>query len=249
MDAHSSGGDDFSVGCILSIKTTLGDEFEAQVITFDPPSNILVLQEGKSGSGQLRNIRLLKANYIESFKYLGQAEDPLDPKKFNLDLNSLQSREDSAIRQAEREVERIGVGVTAEAQSIFDALSKTEGMKERDEGEDPCSTDRVELTDFISIMGMLASWNVPGVDVLNPFDLVLNNLLPVRWDKTAIIVLNDVRVCSPYLPESVTGGTPAANDRVRKMLTLKGRDYKVVVVVSDGFQVGIVRLLGENKAL
>ncbi|GMP74833.1 hypothetical protein CsSME_00032125 [Camellia sinensis var. sinensis] len=170
MDAHNSGGDDFSVGCILSIKTTLGDEFEAQVITFDPPSNILVLQEGKSGSGQLRNIRLLKANYIESFKYLGQAEDPLDPKKFNLDLNSLQSREDSAIRQAEREVERIGVGVTAEAQSIFDALSKT---------------------------------------------------LPVRWDKTAIIVLNDVRVCSPYLPESVTGGTPAANDRVRKMVDFK----------------------------
>ncbi|THF97174.1 hypothetical protein TEA_012296 [Camellia sinensis var. sinensis] len=125
MDAHSSSGDDFSVGCILSIKTTLGDEFEAQVITFDPPSNILVLQEGKSGSGQLRNIRLLKANYIESFKYLGQAEDPLDPKKFNLDLNSLQSREDSAIRQ-QRE--------------------------------------------------------------------------------------------NPYLPESVTGGTPAANDRVRKMV-------------------------------
>ncbi|THG05318.1 uncharacterized protein LOC114289439 [Camellia sinensis] len=145
----------------------IDDEFEAQVIIFDPPSNILVLQEGKSGSGQLQNIRLLKANYIESFKYLGQVEDPLDPKKFNLDLNSLQSREDSAIRQAERKVERIGVGVTAEAQSIFDALSKT---------------------------------------------------LPVRWDKTAIIVLNDVRVCSPYLPESVTGGTLAANDRVRKMV-------------------------------
>ncbi|CAI0386445.1 unnamed protein product [Linum tenue] len=28
---------------MLSIKTTLGDEFDGQVITFDRPSNILVL--------------------------------------------------------------------------------------------------------------------------------------------------------------------------------------------------------------
>ncbi|CAI0379644.1 unnamed protein product [Linum tenue] len=28
---------------MLSIKTTLGDEFDGQVVTFDRPSNILVL--------------------------------------------------------------------------------------------------------------------------------------------------------------------------------------------------------------
>ncbi|KAH7835585.1 hypothetical protein Vadar_027617 [Vaccinium darrowii] len=128
-------------------------------------------QEGmKSVSGPRRNIRLLKANYIKEFVLLGQAEDPLDPMKCYVDLNTLQSREESAIRQAEMDAERIGVGVTAQAQSIFDALSKT---------------------------------------------------LPVRWDKTVIVVMNEVRVGSPYLPESVVGGTPAANERVRKVLELE----------------------------
>ncbi|GMN41676.1 hypothetical protein TIFTF001_010893 [Ficus carica] len=30
--------------------------------------------------------------------------------------------------------------------------------------------------------------------------------------------MNEVRVGSPYLPESVRGGTPAANDRVKKVI-------------------------------
>ncbi|KAI3452767.1 hypothetical protein Pfo_009430 [Paulownia fortunei] len=167
MEAQGQA-EELAVGCILSIKTTLGEEFQAQVIAFDRPSNLLILQEGvKSGAGPKRNVRLLKANYIKEFTFLGQGEDPLDIKKCFLDLNTLQAREESAIRQAEADAERIGVGVTSEAQSIFDALSKT---------------------------------------------------LPVRWDKTTIVVMNEVRVSSPYLPESVSGGTPAANERVRKVL-------------------------------
>ncbi|KAL6571783.1 hypothetical protein OROHE_002652 [Orobanche hederae] len=173
MDAQAQD-EEFAVGCILSIKTTLGEEFQAQVIAFDRQSNLLILlalsklQEGvKSGAGPKRNIRLLKANYIKEFTFLGQGEDPLDVSKCFLDLSTLQSREESAIRQAEADAERIGVGVTAEAQRIFDALSKT---------------------------------------------------LPVCWEKTTIVVMNEVRVGSPYLPESVSGGTPAANERVRKVL-------------------------------
>ncbi|GER32321.1 LSM12-like protein [Striga asiatica] len=131
-------------------------------------SNAGKLQEGgQSGAGPRRNIRLLKANYVKEFTFLGQGEDPLDASKCFLDLTSLQSKEESAIRQAEADAERIGVGVTAEAQLIFDALSKT---------------------------------------------------LPVRWDKTTIVVMNEVRVGSPYQPDSVVGGTPAANERVRKVL-------------------------------
>ncbi|XP_051145528.1 uncharacterized protein LOC127261289 [Andrographis paniculata] len=170
MDAQGQG-EGFAIGCLLSIKTTLGEEFQAQVIAFDRPSNLLILQDGViSGAGSKRNIRLLKANCIKEFNYLGQGEDPLDIKKCFLDLNTLQSREDSAIRQAEAEAERIGVGVTPEAQSIFDALAKTH---------------------------------------------------PVRWDKSTIVVMNEVHVSSPYLPESVVGGTSAANERVRKVLELE----------------------------
>ncbi|KAM7251972.1 hypothetical protein ACFE04_023855 [Oxalis oulophora] len=162
---NNSNSEEFAVGCHLSIKTTLGDEFEAQVIAFDRHSNIL-------NNGVRKNIRFLKANYIKEFTFLGQTEDPIDADKCFLDLASLQAREDLAIRQAEADAERIGVGVTTEAQGIFDALSKT---------------------------------------------------LPVRWDKTVIVVMNEVRVCSPYLPESVSGGTAAANERVKKVLELERR--------------------------
>ncbi|XP_008793834.1 uncharacterized protein LOC120106397 [Phoenix dactylifera] len=162
-----ANGEEFAMGCILAIKTTLGDEFEGQIITYDRPSNILVLQEGTTEPGARRNIRLLKANYIKDFTLVGRGEDPLDPKKCFIDLAAIQAREEAALRQAEIVAERIGVGVTAEAQSIFDALSKT---------------------------------------------------LPVHWDKTVIVVMNEVRVCSPYLPDNVNGGTPAANERVKKVL-------------------------------
>ncbi|KAJ6351162.1 hypothetical protein OIU78_007153, partial [Salix suchowensis] len=106
--SSSSSSEDFAVGCLLSIKTTLGEEFDGQVMTFDRPSNVLVLLEG-SKHGPKRDIRFLKANYIKEFSLLGQAEDPLDINKCYIDLHSLQAREELALRQAEADAERIGV--------------------------------------------------------------------------------------------------------------------------------------------
>ncbi len=46
----------------------------------------------------------------------------------------------------------------------------------------------------------------------------MGDRLPVRWEKTAILVMNEVRVSHPYLPDNVLGGPPAANERVRKVV-------------------------------
>ncbi|XP_015688965.1 protein LSM12 homolog [Oryza brachyantha] len=175
-----SGGEEFAIGVLISAKTTLGDEFEGQIVSFDRPTNLLVIQEGvgKAERGERRNVRVIKANYIREFSVVGRADDPLDPAGCVLDLSAIHAREEAALRQAEIEAERIGVGVTPEAQSIFDALSKT---------------------------------------------------LPVQWDKTDIVVMKEVRVCNPYLPENVSGGTSAANERVKKVLDFERKRLLVRV--------------------
>uniref|UniRef100_A0A0D9VKW0 AD domain-containing protein n=1 Tax=Leersia perrieri TaxID=77586 RepID=A0A0D9VKW0_9ORYZ len=160
------GGDEFAIGVLISVKTTLGEEFEGQIVSFDRPTNLLE-GVGRAERGERRNVRVLKANYIREFSVVGRANDPLDPAGCVLDLSAIHAREEAALRQAEIDAERIGVGVTPEAQSIFDALSKT---------------------------------------------------LPVQWDKTDIVVMKEVRVCNPYLPENVSGGTSAANERVKKVV-------------------------------
>ncbi|KAH9550087.1 hypothetical protein CY35_10G054700 [Sphagnum magellanicum] len=163
-----TGGGEYVVGCRLAIKTTFGEDIEGAVLAYDNSSKIVVIQEGSSGPRQ--NLRFLKVNYVKDVTLLGQVEEQFELKTPYLDMTSLQNREEAAIRQAEAEAERFGVGVTQEAQDIFDALSKT---------------------------------------------------LPVRWEKTAILVMNEVRVSHPYLPDDVIGGPPAANERVRKVLELE----------------------------
>ena len=37
------GGEEFAVGVVISAKTTLGEEFEGQIVSFDRPTNLLVI--------------------------------------------------------------------------------------------------------------------------------------------------------------------------------------------------------------
>ncbi|KAL1215338.1 hypothetical protein V5N11_009759 [Cardamine amara subsp. amara] len=74
--------------------------------------------------GDLKNIRMVNANFITELKNLGKVKDPLSKKHLIL-LDALKSKERDAISN----IERIGIGVTVEAQIIFDTLSKTHPVR------------------------------------------------------------------------------------------------------------------------
>jgi len=159
-------GTDYPVGARIALSTTLGEDFEGEIVMHDRNSKTLVLQEIGS-SGVKRNLRFLKTSSIKDWRQVGLAGDLPDLRSLRIDHTLLQQKEEAAIKQAELDAGRIGVGVSSEGQDIFDALGKT---------------------------------------------------LPVRWEKTVIVVLDEVRISSPYRPENATGGNTQSLERVRKVL-------------------------------
>ncbi|KAL0699946.1 hypothetical protein Bca4012_056068 [Brassica carinata] len=129
-DIGAGEGEKLAVGNIYSVKLITGDEFRGIVMAYDPIPNFVVfdiLQEGsKPRPGHSKNTRMVNASFITGLSYLGKTEEPLLTDSCWVNLDGLRAKEALAIsRQAEADAERMGVGVTAEAQSIFDALSKT----------------------------------------------------------------------------------------------------------------------------
>ncbi|GAQ84978.1 hypothetical protein KFL_002150140 [Klebsormidium nitens] len=168
-------GADYPVGARIAFSTTLGEDFEGELILHDRNSRTLVLQEIGS-SGSKRSLRFLKTSCVRDWKQVGQGGDLPDLRNLRVDQTLVQQREEAAIKQAELDAGRIGVGVSDEGQDIFDALGKT---------------------------------------------------LPVRWEKTVIVVLDEVRISGPYRPENASGGNAQSLERVRKVLEQLRRQFPV----------------------
>ncbi|CAH8356875.1 unnamed protein product [Eruca vesicaria subsp. sativa] len=123
---NGAEGEKFSTGNIYSVKLITGDEFRGIVMAYDPIRNFVVFEEGsKPRRGDSKNTRMVNASFITGVSYLGKTEELCLTERCWVNLDGLRAKEALAIRQAEADAERMGVGVTAEAQSIFDALSKT----------------------------------------------------------------------------------------------------------------------------
>jgi hypothetical protein len=53
---------------------------------------------GRAERGERRNVRVIKANYIQDFTVVGKYDDPLDPAACVLDLAAIHAREEAALR-------------------------------------------------------------------------------------------------------------------------------------------------------
>lgn len=121
----SSFGESF-IGAKVTLRTLLGEEIVGELFAFDKATNCVVIQE-KGADKKAGIVRILKANFIKEVVEAEErpADVDLDLKLPPIDTARCQAREAAALKQAEEDVKKIGIGVSDEAQDIFDALSKT----------------------------------------------------------------------------------------------------------------------------
>mmetsp|Transcript_13978 Transcript_13978/g.16888 ORF Transcript_13978/g.16888 Transcript_13978/m.16888 type:complete len:191 (-) Transcript_13978:410-982(-) len=124
-NADTAAFGDLSIGCFVHVRTVLGEDIQGELFAYDSKFNCVCIQE-QSEDGKVTGVRVLKANFIKDVveateRNPGKEVDPLP----TLDMAKCRAREAKALKAAEEEAANIGVGVTEQAQEIFDALAKT----------------------------------------------------------------------------------------------------------------------------
>jgi len=134
---HSRG--EWAVGCKVTLSTTLGEVVSGEVFAYDHQTKCLVIRERKvdvdeadkvlnqTPSSGSWNARIINASFI---KEVLSAERPSSSDSTSLslpvvDLDRCEKREKRSLEDAQKRAELIGIGVTREAQSVFEALAKT----------------------------------------------------------------------------------------------------------------------------
>jgi hypothetical protein len=99
-------------------------ELEGEVFAFDSNARCLVIKQGGStpqqGSFRILTLDGIRSSTVQTARPAG-AVPPLP----QVDLQRCLDREEKALRAAISESAKLGVGVTREAQQIFNALAKT----------------------------------------------------------------------------------------------------------------------------
>jgi len=118
---------DWIIGIKVKIKTTLGEEVEGEIFSYDATTNCVVLSTSNAHSTLKKSYRIFKTNYIKEIQYLGKEPPSLEELENlpSVNIARIRSKEAAVLRTLREEAARIGVGVTEEAQDIFNALSKT----------------------------------------------------------------------------------------------------------------------------
>merc|ERR1711939_754311 len=103
-----------------------GSITQGEIFAFDPLTKCLVIEEHIPQT-QKKNVHIVKAACIKSWEFLGTPDvhGKLVPELPAINATKILQLEAHALQLAELSELKIGKGVTAEAQDIFDALDFT----------------------------------------------------------------------------------------------------------------------------
>jgi len=113
--------DRWAIGMKLKLLSVFDETIVGTVFSFDSSNQAVVLEED-TADGK-KTIRVLKAAFIKTVEALSKPE--LQAKLEHLppvSLDKIAARERRSLQELQAKIDRIGVGVSEEAQAIFDAL-------------------------------------------------------------------------------------------------------------------------------
>ncbi|RPB10385.1 hypothetical protein P167DRAFT_252154 [Morchella conica CCBAS932] len=126
---------DWAIGLRVRVLTIIDDTYEGTIYSYDPLTSTLTLAQNPTSSApnSPADYRILKVSFLKDVTVLGnpnkqqRSNTPFtnaEPKIGPVNLNMLGGKEKDTARSEAARVANIGVGVTAEAQEIYDALSR-----------------------------------------------------------------------------------------------------------------------------
>merc|ERR1712130_402927 len=120
-EANSAAG---LVGFQVAITTTLGESIEGEIFNYDAAARCLILTDPNVPPPK-RSFRVLNVSFVDTVDVKNMPTGPVSLEVPAVDLDKIKAFEQRNLRAALQEAQKIGRGVSPEAQQLFDALSKT----------------------------------------------------------------------------------------------------------------------------
>lgn len=115
---------DWEVGCEVVFKSVNDEEISGEVFAFDKTARIVVLKQPGSAPRSSK-IRIVSEKHLASVVMGKRPAQPPDMSLPHINMQACREREEKALKAAEADAARIGMGVSKVAQQMFDALAKT----------------------------------------------------------------------------------------------------------------------------
>ena len=127
MSSLPSPSPSFLVGQFVHLELVDTGKVEGQIFAYDPSRGMVVLEEKPEHTILKSNFRVINEKFIvpASVAVVPERSQKLATDKLpEQSIERVLAREEKAMQNAALDVARIGVGVTEEAQAIFDGLCK-----------------------------------------------------------------------------------------------------------------------------